>query len=278
MILLLAWWSADAEAGAWTRSRGEYYAKLGADVYVAGDYVVPGGGDAATQSYVGQQYGAYAELGLSSGHPVQLAASVPFTVGAVAFERSDTFQTATGRIVSARMGDLRFRPQVALHRDLPLAVAVEVKVPLYAVDRICADEGPYRDLCPRPGDGQVDLTEWVLAGASLAALPLWGEVGLGYQHRTEWFVGWDTDLQLADAVVWAATVGANAGALIAMVKADGAHPLRDDGVTPGAVRLGPGVLYTVGGEVGLEARAQWDVQARAASRGMSVGAGVSVRR
>lgn len=277
MTLLLALLSV-ADAGAWTRSLGEYYGKVGVDVYVARDYVVPGGGDAASQSYLGQQYGAYVELGLLEVHPVQLGISAPLTIGSVDFERADVFQSATGHVTSVRLGDLRLQPQVALHPDIPVAFAVEVKLPLYTVDGICSEYGPYADVCPRPGDGQIDVTEWVIAGASLSGVPLWGEVGLGYQHRTEVFIGWDTDLELADGVVWASTVGGTVGPLVVMVKADGTHPLRSDRVTPGWVRVGPALLLTLGEHIGLEARAQWDVAAQVTSRGTGVGAGVSVRR
>lgn len=267
-----------AWAGAWTRSSGAYYAKLGADLYVASDRVVPVGGPPSKQVFLGQQYTAYAEIGLLEVHPFQLGISAPLTVGSVSFERTDAFQTATGRVTSVRLGDLRVRPQVALHPRVPLSVGVEVKVPMYAVDGICADQGPYRDLCPRPGEGQIDVTEWLLAGATWRGLPLWGEAGVGYMHRTELFLGWDIDVELADTFVWVSNLGVNVSAWVLMAKAEGTHPLRADGITPGNARVGPAVLYTLVKGLGVEARAQWDVHARASPRGFGGGLGLSMRR
>ena len=55
-----------ADAGPWTRDLGSAYAKVGADVFQAGAYQVPGIADQATNGFIGRQYSAYVEqLGFS---------------------------------------------------------------------------------------------------------------------------------------------------------------------------------------------------------------------
>lgn len=266
-----------AHGGAWTRPLGSHYAKVGADWFVSRQPFVPDGAEGAVQRFVGHHYGGYLEVGLSPKHPVQLAISAPVTVGVATFEQSDSFQRATGSLSVTRPGDLRVRPQIALHRTLPLAAAVEARVPLYRIDGICEGD-PLAGLCPRPGDGQVDITGWLLAGAALAGTPLWGEIGLGYVHRTAWFLGWDTPYRFGDGAAWSAAVGAQAGPALLMVKGDGVQPWVADDITARFARVGPAVLVDVHAGLALEGRLQVDLATRAISRGVGFGVGVSHRR
>lgn len=167
MILLFA---GAAWAGPWTRDGGGSYVRVGADAFLADQSVLPGIGTTAVVDFTAATASAYAEVGLPLPWKAMAVASAPLNVGMVTFERRDPFFDGNGDTRVIRMGDLRVGPQVALHSTLPLAAAVEVKIPLYAVDKVCDEETVLRDLCARPGDGQVDVTPSVLAGGSVG----WG--------------------------------------------------------------------------------------------------------
>jgi hypothetical protein len=276
VLLLALGVSTLAEAGPWTREKGSYYTKTGADGYWALDWDQAGSAVMDSDRYLGQQYSVYGELGLPTGHPVQLAISAPLTVGTVWFTRKADGQTAEGRATVMRAGDLRLRPQVAIHPTKPIAAALEIKLPMYGVDGVCDDNPQFRDLCPRPGDGQIDLTGWALVGGGFN----WGfaEVGLGYQHRTEWYLGWDTPLAFGDSVVFTAGGGASAGPVLIMARVDGNWWPDDDGVTSQQTRVGPSVLVDVAEGIAIEARSQLDVVARHAGRGLGFGVGISARK
>lgn len=271
-----------ALAGPWTRELGSTYVKAGADYYVTSRYVLPaelpgaGGGTFATTSFFGQQYGVYAEAGVSDRWPIQLAGRVPMALSTTTFSDETTLRTLSGTAFSARGGDLELSPQIALSRKRPIAAMLTVKVPLYAVDGICA-ESVYRDYCGRPGDGQTDFTGWLLAGGSLARGRAWVEGQVGYRHRTETFRGWNTERELVDSAVFAAALGANAGPVIGIVRIDGNKNLVADPWTMEAVRVGPAAMITVWRGFALEARGAWDVWARNSSIGVGFGLGVSWR-
>lgn len=274
---LVAWCAAAALAGPWTRDAGSFYAKAGADGYWAGSYQQPGVATRDEDRFLGQQYGAYAELGLSKGHPVQVAAGAPVSVGTLWFVRREGTGVAEGRATVHRLGDLRVRPQVALHPKAPVALAVEVKLPLYRVDSVCDEEPAFRAICPRPGDGQVDVMPLLLGGAPLGERGF-VEAGAGWLHRTEAFVGEPTGLGFADSVVVNAGGGAWAGPVLAMLKLDAnVSPVVDE-TTAQALRVGPAALVDVAEGVGIEARFQADVWARNAARGVGFGLGLSARR
>lgn len=283
MIALLL--CAIAEAGAWTRGYGSYYFKVGADFYTAPQYAspatqVPGTTAAGLGPYFGQQYGAYGELGLLDPAiwRVQLALQAPLSVGRTSFLQEDTFGALAGHATVTRLGDVRLTPQVALAKRAPVAAGLEVKVPGYRNDSVCAGN-PYRVYCPRPGEGQVDLTPYGAAGTPFAEHGF-AEGRLGWRFRTDIVLGAEgPSVPLGDGPTWAATVGWTAGPVLAMVQADGVHVLGEDLVTPQAVRGGPAALWTLDDDLGLalEARFSADLWARATSRGYGGGLGVSLR-
>lgn len=272
MILALL---ATAWAGPWTRGFGEYYAHVGADYYIPRVYVDPLTGQPVDtdRRYFGQQYGFYGEVGVSKGWKVQIGAAAPLSIGSLTFEAPG----GMGRATTYRAGDLRVFGQVALARKLPIAAVVEVKVPLYANGAVGRGQGVYAPNFPKPGDGQVDTTLWVTAGGGLPK-GSWIEGAVGWVHRTELFVGWDTDLQFTDGIGATATVGTKAGKVLPMLKIDGRFNPVDDDLTREWLAVGPAVLWDVHEKVSLEARVSYDVWAAHAASGLGFGLAVSSRR
>jgi hypothetical protein len=274
--LILAIFAASASAGAWTRGFGDYYAHIGADYYVPRVYVDPLTGRAVetNRRYLGQQYGFYGELGVSKGWKAQVGLVVPFSIGSLTFEAPG----GMGRATTWRAGDARIFGQVAVARKLPIAAIVEVKVPLYANDDVGKNQGVYQPDFPKPGDGQVDTGVWLTAGAGIPKTALWAEGALGWVHRSEWFVGWDTDVSFTDGIGLNGTFGGKAGKLIAMVKIDGRVNPVDDDLTREWIAVGPAVLYDIHPKLSLEARVSYDVWAAHAASGVGFGLALSSRR
>lgn len=292
-----------AVAGPWTREQGSTYTKAGADYYATTRYILPAEsglgstGDVGTNAFFGHQYSVYSELGVSDGWPIQVAARLPFTVSDVAFAAEDSVNVLSGDVQSYRMGDFEIMPQVALSRKHPIAAAVQLKLPLYNVDSIC--EGSiYLDFCGRPGDGQLDLTGWLLAGGSFFSGKAWAEGQLGYRHRTEVFRNWTTDRAFVDSLAFGGTVGGKIGSrFLAMVRFDGnrnfsgflydkqyGDPLvqaavdangGEDPFTRQSIGVGPQAMVMLTDHVALEGRASWDVWAQSTSIGVGFGAGIS---
>ncbi len=209
---------------------------------------------------------------------VQLAVQAPLSVGRTTFSQSSTFGDLAGHATVTRLGDVRITPQIALHPTAPLAAGLEVKVPGYRNDTVCADN-PYRVYCARPGEGQVDFTPYAAAGTPFARHGF-VEGRLGWRWRTDSVIGSEPPtFELGDGPVWSATAGWTIGSLLALAQADGVTVVGDDDVTPRAVRAGPAAMLTVHERSGLalEARFSADLWAKATSRGYGGGLGVSVR-
>lgn len=266
-----------AVAGAWTKDLGSYYTKAGADGFYALSWAQSGVDARGQDRFLGQLYSVYGEAGLLKAYPVQIAASVPLSVGTLWFVRRDNGTKAAGRATVHRMGDVRLRPQVALHPDKPIALAVEVKIPGYRVDSVCDENPTFIELCPRPGDGQIDIQPMLLGGGSVGKKGF-AELGVGYRHRTETFLGWDTDFEFGDSVAVEAGGGAWAGKLLLMGKVDANVLFKPDNTSAQFVRLGPSALFDVTEGLAIEARTQADVWAVNTARGLGFGLGLSARR
>lgn len=277
LIALLV--ASPAWAGAWTRDAGSFYAKLGADAYISNNYVATDRpAEETVGSYFGRQLVLYGEVGVLKSWPLQVTASVPLTAGTLA-QDGISIPLRGPRATSVRLGDLRLAAQTALTKDLPLAAALEVKIPLYQNGNIGKRYGQsYQELFPIPGDGQIDVAAWFLAGASIKDTPLWNDFGAGYLHRTEVFVGWDVDARLVDGIVFYDTVGATFGPVVPMIRVDGVKNLAPSSVTKERIGFGPAVLVDVAEGVAIEARSSFDVWARNTAPGVGFGLGVSVRR
>lgn len=268
-----------ASAGAWTRSLGGYYAKAGVDLYAAGTYQAADVVSTEGQRFLGWQTGVYAEVGLLASHPVMVAVQAPFA------SQTLYLGPAVGELVpratTRRLGDLRLTLQTSMLPDGgPVSFGVEAKLPMYANDTVGGRFAGFEELFPLAGEGQVDLTAWVLGGSSLPGV-FWGEAALGYQHRTEQFLGWNGagDLAFSDRLRGAASLGLTSGRLIAIFRAEGQKSLAaDDGVTAENLSLGPVVLFDLVDGVAIEGRLAGDVWARNATRGVGYGLGISARR
>ncbi|HHO51185.1 MAG TPA: hypothetical protein ENK18_10015 [Deltaproteobacteria bacterium] len=280
--LLLA---SPAHGGAWTRELGSFYVKGGADLYQAQRFRAPGAPDESEGGYLGQQYSLYAEGGVSPLHPVQLAVSAPLTIGTHRTEIIDAFGPLPVRATTLRGGDLRATIQTALLDRAPVSAAVEIKIPLYANGSVGDSVPNYKELFPKPGDGQIDLTLWLSAGA--AVLPdLFVEGGIGYLHRTEVFIGWQTDITFADGArfggkagyrvlePWLMIVGLDGQLAFTQTGPDGLEDL----YTRQFITLSTSALIDLAEGLSLEPRIAQDLFARNASQGLGVGLGLSVRR
>lgn len=271
---------AAAWAGAWTRDVGQVYAKAGADLYDAFTFVAPGETeDASGGSYLGQQYGVYAETGVIPDHwKAQVSVGLPMVIGSHTTSVHDVLGDTRVRATTARTGDLRVAGQVALHPTAPVALSVEVKIPTYRNGTVGGQYGDFAEIFPKPGDGQVDVTPVLFAGAA-PWNGTFGEAGLGWRFRTEAFVGWNPDLELSDGLVFTAKGGHDFGRVIGVVGVDGTVSPAPTDVTRQYVAVGASALVDlVPDHLALEPRAGTEVWALAASRGLSLGLGLSWRQ
>jgi len=269
-----------AEAGAWTRSFGDHYVKLGADFYKAISYVDPATGEEVSGlDFFGQQYSLYGEVGVLPWWPVQIGVLLPLSVGTLSFTDDTLFaDMERARATSARLGDLRVSVQTSiLKKGFQLSPALELKIPLYSNDSIGGEFDTWSQAFPMPGEGQIDVTGWLLMGSSIPKAPVFIQGGLGYRHRTEHFIDWDTDLEFVDGLPLTATVGATFGPFLGMLQFDAIKNFREDETTAENVSLGFSAFVTVWKGLAVEARVAGDVWANNTSRGVSFGAGLSWR-
>lgn len=274
---------ATAQAGAWTKGFGEVYAKVDAGAYVALRYVDPRTGESIDASYVGQRYGLYAEAGLLPWHPLQLSLSVPFaTIGTTTFGDERLFgPEGKATATSGWPGDLQIGLQTALvpsGSPLQLAAAFDLKVPMYGNDAVGSSYGPWKDVFPLPGDGQVDVGGRLIAGGSLPVpgpVTPWLEGGIGYLHRSEAYVGYTTDRVLVDGMPAFFAFGLGSGRGFVLVRLD-AHinVERDDDTREGLVAALQGGV-SLGKGFSVEGRIAGEPWVRGASQGLSFGLGLS---
>lgn len=293
-LLALVLGAADARAGAWTREIGQYYVKGGVGVYRATRFVPPGAAEPVDLRYGSRQLQAYGELGVLPGHKGQISVFAPLGSGTLRGEVADPLGPVPLRATTVRLGDLRVAGQVALHPELPLAAAVEAKIPMYANGRVGADYPAYQEIFPKPGDGQVDLLGWLYAGAS--PLPrAFAEVGVGYLHRTEAFVGWDrasraravaadpqspagAELTFVDGVVFTAKAGRQLGPVLPILGVEGQLALAESRWTRRFVALYAVALVDVAEGIAIEPSLKGEIWVRSASQGIQAGLALSARR
>jgi len=280
LILVAALAAQVASAGGWTKELGSAYAKVGGDVYAAARFVAPGNSEPVTGgSYFGQQYSVYAEAGVLRSYPVQVSISAPFIVGIQSSQVFDAMGQVQLRAMTSRLGDLRPAVQLALSKKVPLAFALEAKIPLYSNDTVGAATPEFTALYPKPGDGNLDFTGWVYGGAAPWDDTFF-EAGIGYQVRTEVFVGWDTNLTFADSVRFVGKGGHVFGPVIPIVSVEGtlAGGGPEAEFTRQSVAVGLNALIDTGRGFAIEPRFSAEVWARSASQGLGGGVGLSFRR
>jgi hypothetical protein len=164
-----------------------------------------------------------------------------------------------------------------LKKGFQLRPGIDLKIPLYSNDSIGGEFDTWSQAFPMPGEGQIDVTAWLLMGSSIPKAPVFVQGGVGYRHRTEHFIGWDTDLEFVDGLPFTATVGATFGPFLGMLQLDGIKNFRKDETTAEHVGLGFSAFVTVWKGLAIEARVAGDVWANNTSRGVSFGTGLSWR-
>lgn len=269
-----------AEAGAWTRSLGSYYAKAGVDLYQASTYQAADVVSDDTQGFRGYQIGVYGEFGLLEIHPVQVSIQAPWASSTLYLR--EKIGNIRPRATTRRLGDLRLTLQTSVLPDGgPISAAVEVKIPMYSNDSVGSQYAGYEETFPLAGEGQVDVTGWLLGGASFGDGPFWGEAQVGFQHRTQSYIGWsdrDDELDFLDRLRFGGGFGLTEGALVAILRVDGQKALGTDIYTAENLSLGPVVLVDIAEGIALEGRFSADVWANNATRGYGMGTGFSIRK
>lgn len=183
-----------AEAGPWVHPFGHGYVKLGLSYFTAESSFqqgVPVG-----LSYDAFTTNVYAEVGLPAR--LQLIVDVPYVVATNTSDTAAEYHNHT-------FGDARVELDYGLPVAFPLAVGVEVKIPLYgqvadmgSSGLIDVDGRPWpTTLFPDVGDDNVDITPKVMFGYSLG-VPVWFTAELGYRARLNGF---------ADGIYTALSVG-----------------------------------------------------------------------
>ncbi|MEZ4239570.1 MAG: hypothetical protein R3F59_26120 [Myxococcota bacterium] len=218
----------------------------------------------------------------------------PLGIGTIQGEVMDPLGTVPLRATARRLGDLRVAGQIALHPKLPISAALEAKIPMYANGHVGDDYPIYQEVFPKPGDGQVDLTGWVYAGAS--PLPkTFAEAGLGYLHRTEAFVGWNeaarrrslasdplstgkTELTFTDGLVFTAKAGRQIGKVLPIAGVEGQLAFDPSRWTRQYVALYGLALIDVAPGLAIEPSVKGEIWAKSASQGLMGSLGVSWRR
>lgn len=185
-----------------------------------------------------------------------------------------------GQASSTRLGDSRIAVQTQLwNGGLQLSVAVDAKLPLYSNGSLREGHGIYGDYIPAPGDGQIDVGAWILAGRSIADWPAWFELAAGWRHRTEAFIGWNPEVEVVDGVPFRGLLGGQLwqGRLLAMLNVEGIKNLSSDRVTRESLGAGPSVLWTIAHGIAVEARFAAELLARNQAQGLAFGVGISKR-
>jgi hypothetical protein len=268
--------AAGAHAGAWTKPAGGGYAKLGSATFVSdhgyderGERVPADGFLLRAQTLYG-----YGELGLTDD--LTLVGFVPYVMA--------TNQHATGvNFHTLSAGDAMVGLQLALfsYENIVTSTRVEVKVPLYRGAPSIRGRQTSRvpgyprtsAYFPAVGDGQVDVTGFVAAGASLPWVNgfLTGE--LGYRVRT----GDITDAVLGNGTLGFTVLG---GFVLLMVNSQliVTFPATDEireVVGKGYWAVGPAAMVRVWDGLSLEVGADLITRGVNAAGGIQLLAGVS---
>ncbi len=194
---LCAAFAAGASAGPWIKAPGEAFVKGGLTHYSAEDSFNQGRDTG--MAYTGQTFNVYGEVGLVEG--LQAVVDLPVVMGV-------NTSAAGVRYTNQSLGDLRLELDGALLPELPLAIGVETKIPLYTPIGRQGPGDPAADFprsrinFPDPGDGNVDMTLKLLTGLSLHPTPAWVTAELGYRARFGGFVDGLTASLGAGWFVW----------------------------------------------------------------------------
>ncbi len=268
-----------AKAGPWTRSPGQYYAKLSVGGYFASGFRDASGTFQSGVKYASVSPALYAEVGIFK--ELQLSLYAPYMLARNSFDDSAINLASTranNQYARASLGDTIAALQWSSPwLSLPHALRFEAKLPLYNVN---APRGGQQTSFPAPGDGQVDLTVWASLGKSFESLPLYVFGELGHQFRTEtWLFEKPrlADPTYSDSLRWFGQAGLRfLDNKYAMLNFTGVHPYEAGEFTKGWMTLGLGLFYPVGKRgFALEANADQALRVVNTAKGTAVGFGVS---
>jgi hypothetical protein len=270
---------APAKAGPWTKSLGQYYAKLSLGGYFASGFRDASGTFQSGVDYASISPAVYAEVGVFKN--LQLSVYAPYLVARNTFDGSATNlanSRANNEYVRTSMGDTIVAVQWSSPWwSLPHALRFEAKLPLYNVN---APRGGQQTSFPAPGDGQVDWTLWGSIGKSFESLPLYLAAELGHQFRTEQWLFENPRLAeptFSDSLRWFGQAGLRfLENKYAMLNFTGVEPYSPGLYTKGWMTLGLGLFYPVGKRgFALEANADQALRVVNTAKGSAVGIGVS---
>ncbi len=260
-LLALTVLPADADAGPWTKSTGEYYVKVGQSFYRATEFRTAGGVLLSGRDYVSSTSYVYGEVGV--WRRLHLQAYVPLMYSRVSVGPLSESDFGPGdALVSVQHSPLEL--------PFPTSLRLEARVPLYGE--------PATPQTPARGDGQFDFALWLSAGGGLTSIPLYFYVDLGYQHRTSLTVGNRVVPEFSDGLLTLAQVGYNvADTFIVALTTSGVMPFTDDAVSEGYLTVGPSVFWPVTDLLALEVDGYLTPYARNSAHGWALGFGVSFR-
>lgn len=254
-----------AQAGPWTKSTGEYYAKLGEGFYSANAFRTASGELITGTDYFSATTYLYAEYGLLDG--LHLQTYIPF----LAAQNQFSNQTYSDR----GLGDASFALQASpLKLALPTAFRLEAKIPMYSGDRSPNTPGGV----PGRGDAQVDFTAWLSAGGGFSSIPLYLYADVGYQYRSQLTFSDTPRGPFSDGAVYIAQIGYTFfdRATLA-ITSSGLLALKEDNISKSYITVGPSLFVPITDLIALEADAYITPYSRNSADGWNAGLGISFR-
>ncbi len=253
------------QAGPWTKSTGEFYAKVGEGFYSADAFRTADGELISGTNYFSATTYLYAEYGLLDG--LHLQTYIPF----LAAQNKFSNQTFSDR----GLGDASIALQASpLKLALPTAFRLEAKIPMYSGDRSPNTPGGV----PGRGDAQVDITAWLSAGGGFSSIPLYLYADVGYQYRTQLTFSDTPRGPFSDGAVFIAQVGYNFfdRATLA-VTSSGLLALNEDNISKSYITVGPSLFVPITKLIAVEADAYITPYSRNSADGWNLGLGISFR-
>lgn len=265
-----------AEAGPWTKNLGQLYVKLNEGFFFSDSFVnAQGVVESNGTDYLGATTSIYFEVGLWEG--LQVQGLLPYTIGTNSREGEGRRARRAGG--ADFLIGLQYSPPLDLGA-LKLATRLELKIPLYDVGQRATGIAELDNLFPALGDGQLDVTIWLVAGGSLPG-PFYAWAEVGYRFRTEAFIGDGPgdDRSFVDSVAWLGQAGWDFyKGMILMANFIGVVAVKDDIYTKSYITVGPGLYIPVYKGLALEANFDPIVYALNSAPGFSFGFGVSYAR
>jgi len=268
--------ASSAHAGAWTKPAGGGYAKVGSSTFVSDHGFDERGERVEGDGFLlsAQTLYAYSELGLSD--KLTLVGFVPYVIATNQHESGVNFHTLS-------TGDAMLGVQMAIFtvENVVTSARAEVKIPLYVGGPSIRGRQTARvpgyprsaGFFPAVGDGQVDLTGFVSAGASLPWLNGFVTGDLGYRLRT----GVITDAVLGNMTLGFSVLG---GYVLLMVNSQSVLTLPatdeiNEVVGKGYWAIGPAIMVRVWDGLSVEVGADLITRGVNAAGGVQLLAGVS---